>query len=639
MANQHLTLLILSTALGIMSAVAQETKPSDFYEPYWKTGELDPARGKRHQQPAVYEDRLERIPVAPKYVSYISEGDRYNSLQYFHFHPRYNADGSLTVKQERPHHTVVLFVDLGRAMPGTIELEADPPEGVVITFETGEALHPKQKYSVNALPDGSRKTFAPHIEHAGWAGMRYVWIRFENIDKPFTLYRLNGICQIRPSNYVGNFECNDEMLNRIWEMCAYSAHAVMGQPVGNDPEPKAVLQTLCMDRVDRHPWAGDSRVIQKSVEYIFGEYELIRRANENFVPLGTRPIPLMQTVVPYTLDWALAEIDYYRVSGDSAHFARRLPDLLATVEEFDPYTHPKKGWYFFDWDKRIVDNPSQEQAAFFGKYIQLCRETAAAAAAQTSGNRPTADSLTAKADQYAAQWKKTHPHWYETCDIHALTNLLLGGILTGDDVPRIYQKVYADPSQRCTNTPYFGFYILQALTQMGRRDKALEMIRHYWGTMIRAGATTVWEEWHPTWTLPVGMLPPQYEPPKAWSGLSLIQPSGAGPANWLLSEIIGIRPQTPGFRDVCIEPNPVDLQWATGTVATPSGPVTVEWKIEGRQLQLRFDVPEHCQSVTLTVPRGKKYLLGNRKISPDRTSDGKASFTLRQRSNTLTVLN
>jgi hypothetical protein len=342
-------------------------------------------RGKRWSQPAIYEDRLERIPVAAKYTLYISEGDRSNSLDYYHIHPRYEADGTLTVKPLQPNHSVILFVDLGRAMPGTFEFEANPSADVSISFETGEALHPKQKYRVDTPPDGTRKTFKPKIDHAGWAGMRYVWIRFENVTTPFTLYRLNGIYQIRPSNYVADFECNDEMLNRIWEMCAYSAHAIMGQPVGNDPAPQSVLQTLCMDRIDRHPWAGDSRVIQKAVEYVFGEYELIRRANERFVPVGARPIPVQQTVVPYNLDWALAEIDYFWVSGDSAHFAKRLDDILATVEEYDPYPNFRKGWYFFDWDKRIVDKSVQEQAAYIGKYIQVCRE-AAVAAAQIAGN-------------------------------------------------------------------------------------------------------------------------------------------------------------------------------------------------------------------------------------------------------------
>jgi hypothetical protein len=302
--------LILS---GIIPAISQNGH-SCLYEQYWKYGELDPVRNKQWTQPAVYEDRLERIPVAPKYTLYISEGDRYNSADYFQIHPKYEADGTLTVKPFEAHHAVVLFVDLGRAMPGTVEFEANPSAGVSIGFETGEAMQPKQKYRVDTPPDGTRKKFKPQIDHAGWAGMRYVWIRFENVETPFTLYSLNGIYQIRPGNYVGNFECNDGMLNRIWEMCAYSTHCIMGQPVGNDPAPQPVLQVLCMDRVDRFPWLGDSRVIQKSVEYVFGEYELIRRANARAVPVGMRPLPL-GGVVPYALDWALAEIDWFRASG------------------------------------------------------------------------------------------------------------------------------------------------------------------------------------------------------------------------------------------------------------------------------------------------------------------------------------
>jgi hypothetical protein len=621
---------------GVIPAMSQAA-PSGFYVQYWRSGELDPVRTRQWSKPDVYEDRLERIPVSPKYTLYISEGDRHNSLDYFQIHPKYEADGTLTVKPFKAHHAVVLFVDLGRAMPGTIEFEANPSAGVSISFETGEAMQPKQKYKVDTPPDGTRKKFKPQIDHAGWAGMRYVWIRFENITAPFTLYSLNGIYQIRPSNYTGNFECNDQMLNRIWEMCAYSAHCIMGQPAGNDPTPQPVLQTLCMDRVDRHPWSGDSRVIQRAVEYVFGEYELIRRANEKFMPIGIRPIPLMQTVVPYTLDWALAEIDYFRVSGDSVYFAKRLDDILAAIEEYDPYLNPKKGWYFFDWDKRIVDIKLQEQAAFTGKYIQLCRE--AAAAAHIAGNITAEKMLNDKAGKYSEKWKHDNPNWYNEYDIHALTNLTLGKVFTENEVQQVYEKVYSDRSRRCTNTPYFGFYILQTLAQMGKQDKGLEMIRDYWGTMIQAGATTTWEEWHPTWQLPVGVLPPQYEPPKAWSGLSLIQPSGSGPAYWLLSEIVGIKPESPGFKDVRIEPNAVDLQWVNGTAASPAGYINVEWVNSNNMFELKFDVPNVCRSVTVVVPQGREYLLDNKSITPDKLQDNKAYFIVKPHNKTMTVLN
>jgi hypothetical protein len=124
--NIQLILLLLSASM----ATAQNLPTSGFYEQYWKLGELDPVRGKRWSQPAAYEDRLERIPVAAKYTLYISEGDRSNSLDYYHIHPRYEADGTLTVKPLKSNHAVILFVDLGRAMPGTFEFEANPSAGV-----------------------------------------------------------------------------------------------------------------------------------------------------------------------------------------------------------------------------------------------------------------------------------------------------------------------------------------------------------------------------------------------------------------------------------------------------------------------------------------------------------------------------
>jgi hypothetical protein len=344
----------------------------------------------------------------------------------------------------------------------------------------------------------------------------------------------------------------------------------------------------------------------------------------------------MQTVIPYILDWALAEIDYFRVSGDSAHFVKRLDDILATMEEYDPYINPKEGWYFFDWDERIVDQTTQEQAAFFGKYIQMCRK--AAEAANQIKQKESADKFTNQADKYTLKWKAAHPDWLNEYDIHALTNLVLGNVATGTDFPRIYDKVYADRSLRCTNTPYFGMYILEALTQMGKQDKALEMIRDYWGTMIQAGATTTWEEWHPSWQLPTGALPPQYEPFKAWSGLSLIQPAGSGPAQWLLSEIVGIKPESPGFNTIRIEPNLLDLKFAKGSVASPLGAISTEWKVTDHAVELNFHVPADCKSITIVVPAGKKYRLDHKTIKPDVLKEGKAYFTVKPQNRLVEII-
>ena len=624
-----LTCLVLTSA-GVASQLSAETPTrkadtTQIYSPYWTLGTLDPVRARIWPQHKPGEDKLERVPVEPAYVAYIIEGDRSDPSAYHHFEPRYEADGALRVKPIAPNQRVTLFLDLGRVLPGTIEFEADPSSGVEVSFETGEALLRKQKYKVNTQPDGTRKKFGPHIAHAGWAGMRYAWIHFDKVTKPFAVHSLKGICQIRPSNYVGSFECNDEVLVRIWEMCAWSAHAVMGQSVGNDPTPRPLLQTLLMDRVDRHPWAGDSRVIQTVVEYVFGEYELLRRANEGFIPIGTRPIPALQGIPPYTLDWSLAVIDYYRVSGDAQYMKQRVDDLLAVLTTFDPTPAMKPAPYFFDWDRRIgQDISDQTKGAYWGKYVQLCRE--AAWAAREVGRTEAGEKFAAKAGQLSNQWRKENSDWKEKCDIHPITNLLLGGLLDQDDYQSAYNKVYADRIRRCTHTPYFGIYVLQALALMGRHDSAVQMLRDYWGTMIQAGATTTWEEWHPSLRLPVNDLPPQYGPPNTWSGLSLCQPAGAGPARWLIEEIVGIAPAEPGFRRVRIEPHTVDLQWARGAAASPFGAVTAEWRKERLGFELKFSVPTQSEGANVVLPLAKAYEMDGTVVKPDRIESGRAVF-------------
>lgn len=412
---------------------------------------------------------------------------------------------------------------------------------------------------------------------------------------------------------------------RIWEMCAYSAHCVMAQPNGNDPTPQPALQTLCMDRVDRHPWAGDSRVIQTTVEYVFGEYQLLRESLERLLPQDTRPIPDLQGIPPYTLDWSLALIDYFRVSGDAEYLARRLDDVLAVVHKYAGPT--PEGWMFFDWDERINDRAAvlggfqkQTAAAFTGKYVQLCRELAWAA--EQLENADAAERCRETAERCTKEWLKNHPNWDSEYGIHAITNLILGEVLIPADYERAYTAVYADRSERMTNTPYFGVYVMRALARMGRWVEAVEMLRDYWGSMIAAGATTTWEEWHPMLRLPANAQPPQYGPPSTWGGLSLIQPAGAGPASWLLVEVVGIAPEQPGFRRVRIQPHPAGLDRARGTAATPLGPITVEWRDSEEEFILDYRTPDGVDGVTVVLTQATGCTLDNNPVKTSPARDG-----------------
>jgi len=594
------------------------------FQRLWSLGSLDPARASQWAAIQPGESKLESLPVAPLYILHIARADpaKPSNMDCYEvpeltteqtFVPRFGSGMRLT-----------FMIDLGRVIPGTLEFAAKVPAGTKISVETGEAMVPLRTYPVAPEANGEFQVFRPVIANSGWTSFRFAWIHFDNPSGPITLRRMTGLYRVFPSNYVGDFSCSDEMLTRIWEMCAYSAHAVMGQSAGR-------LQTLCLDRVDRFPWIGDSRIIQTAVLDVFGQYGLVRSNLEGFLPKGTRPIPDINSIAPYTLDWALAAMDYYRCSGDAAFLQGRLDDLTAIVDKYDAISprweemkRPPDAtlWMFFDWDKRIGVKPDvQTAAAFAGKYVQTCRTLAEVA---TFLNRPEVAQHAAElAKKHTDQWRELFlGGWNKVYGLHAITNLLLGDVLTSpEEKAQAYDRAFADRRTRWTNTPYFGTHVLSALAKAGRQAEGIEMLNDYWGTMIDAGATTVWEEWNPTTCLPVNAQPPQFGCPNTWGGLSLIQPAGVGPVRWLFSEIVGITPETPGFQRVRIEPHPSGLTWAKGTIATPLGPVSVHWQDKHEQLVISYETPEACQGVTVAVPKARHYTLDGKKIDPSPGKD------------------
>jgi hypothetical protein len=92
--------------------------------------------------------------------------------------------------------------------------------------------------------------------------------------------------------------------------------------------------------------------------------------------------------------------------------------------------------------------------------------------------------------------------------------------------------------------------------------------------MVESGATITWEAWDQ-----------KYKPNQDWN-----HAWGAAPANLLPRYVLGVRPLTPGWRQVLVQPNPGPLTSASGKVPSPRGPVVVEWK-RGETFTLSVALP------------------------------------------------
>src|SRR6185437_15415514 len=75
----------------------------------------------------------------------------------------------------------------------------------------------------------------------------------------------------------------------------------------------------------------------------------------------------------------------------------------------------------------------------------------------------------------------------------------------------------------------------------------------------------------------------------------------AGATNFLTERVLGVRSTGPGFATVDIQPDLGDLQWASGVVPTPHGPLSVRCRRDGARLVLDADIPTGVRA-SITLP-------------------------------------
>jgi len=139
-------------------------------------------------------------------------------------------------------------------------------------------------------------------------------------------------------------------------------------------------------------------------------------------------------------------------------------------------------------------------------------------------------------------------------------------------------------------TGFLGTPLLtQVLQDAGRSDIIYELLfkESYpsWFHSINNGATTTWERWN-SYSIEDGFNP---------QGMNSLNHYAYGTVSrWFYEGILGITPAEPGFKHIRIEPQfGQQLSHAKGGYTTPQGDVFVDWRLEGRKLDIEIRVPKN----------------------------------------------
>ena len=118
---------------------------------------------------------------------------------------------------------------------------------------------------------------------------------------------------------------------------------------------------------------------------------------------------------------------------------------------------------------------------------------------------------------------------------------------------------------------FFGIYfIIRALEDCGQYNKFPQLLDR-WQEMINGGFST-WAEDITYWR-------------------SLCHAWSAFPTLEFLRGVLGIKPAKPGFSEIAIQPQPLHLPSASGSVPTPHGNVCTSWNIQDGTFAIEVSAP------------------------------------------------
>ena len=337
---------------------------------------------------------------------------------------------------------------------------------------------------------------------------RYVQLEVLDLSSKYCLTVEEAVCAAVSSAEDADLTplaSGDELLDRMDAVACRTLHNCMQRVFEDGP------------KRDRRLWLGDLRLqalascetyrnpdMVKGCLYLFAA--LPREDGLLSAAIFLEPEPEADdTFLPdYSLLFVPALLDYYEASGDSETLRELWPTALRQLEIAHSHLRDgvfpdckRLGWCFIDWSLEL-----NKQAALLGVYLYSLRAGQRIAALLAD---PVLSVLEARweAGAEAARARFWDPE--ADCFVSGQEKqvswasqiwMILGGACAGAEARALLERMEQKTALGMV-TPYLYHHYVQALLDLGRAEKALGVLRQYWGGMLEAGADTFWELYNP----------------------------------------------------------------------------------------------------------------------------------------------
>ncbi len=506
------------------------------------------------------------------------------------------------------------LVDFGQNLVGWVQARICAPAGTEITLRHAEVLEHDEigtrplrsaKATDRFICSGGDDVFEPtltfhgfrYVEVTGWPGTP-------------TEQDLTAVVIHSDLRRTGHFECSNELVSQLHR------NVVWGQK-GNFVD----LPTDCPQRDERLGWTGDISAFAPTAAFLFDVSAFLGEWLENVAVEQAHHGGIIPYVVPDVLKldrqrpgrppestclwsdagcwvpWAL-----WQAYGDLDALRRAFPVMTSHLDHVETLLTGDGLWegcfQFADWlDPSAPPEDPAAAKADKGVVATACLYRSAVITTETAtllGETEAAERYRRYADRLRQAFGQHYVCAEGTVRSDCPTVYALAicfGLLTPEQeqlAGRRLAELVAENQYRIA-TGFAGTpFVLPALTRTGHLDEAyrllLERENPSWLYPVTMGATTVWERWDSM--LPDGSINPGEMTSFNHYALGAV-------ADWLHQVVGGLAPLEPGYRRVLVAPRPGGgLTWATTSLDTPSGTVSVHWRTDAGRTTVDVVLPD-----------------------------------------------
>lgn len=391
-----------------------------------------------------------------------------------------------------------LTLDFGKEISGRLRVDSSSPIAAHLQMSFGETLR-------EATPDlsmiGPRNVVVPPGETAFGpvTAFRYVQVVFLDGPASEKSPRIQADQVFRDLPVVKKYENPDPLLVQIWQTSVYTAQLGMQTEFWDAP------------KRDRSPYSADLFVSARTARAAFGHATdpLVKYTLENLLKRVclTQGRPLIgediNCIPTFNAWWILDLGDLYRFHRDKEYLRSQRDNLTAILARMQ--AQMKNGLFADDPSMRLFVDWSPGMYHFAGQTAQEASKAAtmiyymafreAAFLFDELGEAPSAANYAAiateiKSAAVAAYFDFSTGTFGDRMQTNAMA--IFSGIADRSHYNSIFRRVLSQPPSE-EITPYFDYFVLEAMERAGHRAAALELIRQIWGGMLSAGATTFWE--------------------------------------------------------------------------------------------------------------------------------------------------